>query len=64
MHIISYKPLSGLNFAMYTELLHAVFPFEVYKPLINVLQYVGASKALRSVSMYTTMQVQLEAIVL
>ena len=34
---ISYKPLSGLNFAGYSEqygsIKHALFPFEVCKPL-------------------------------
>ena len=30
--IISYKPLSDLNFTRYTQL-HALLPFAVYKPL-------------------------------
>ena len=32
--IISYKPLSDLNFARHTGQLHALSPFGVYKPLI------------------------------
>ena len=33
---ISYKPLSGLNFARCTGQLHALFSFGVYKPLSMV----------------------------
>ena len=38
--IISYKPLSDLNFARYTQhygRVHALFSFGVYKPLVTLM---------------------------